>query len=73
MSQRDSCENAKEFVMVMPLSNRIMNHEHKPEMQTRTLQNQHDIRETSVRRPIRHFSRLANRLLMGFAYTAIFC
>ena len=73
MSQHDSHENAKEFVVMSPprhaTSNRIMNCKCEPKTQMQTLKIEHDIHETSMRHPMRHFSRLATRLLMGFACT----
>ena len=71
MSQHDSHENAKEFVVTFTTchatSNHITNHKCEPEMQMRTLKNQCDICEMSNET---FFSRLVSRLLMGFACTA---
>ena len=42
-----------------------MNHEREPETQMRTLKIQHDIRETSVRRPMRHFFTPGEQTING--------
>ena len=62
MSQHDSCENAKEFIM---MSQHIMPHPIVSQNASANPKNQSDIRETSVRHPIRHFFTSGEQTING--------